>query len=585
MKVSIIFCVFILLSGCEDRAEDESQNFTTPFEISKGTKTATYEEAVEFYKSLAREFPEINVQTIGSTDSGIPLNLVTFNAEADFNFQKLATDKTILLINNGIHPGESEGIDASMMLLRDLALEKISPPKDVVVATIPVYNIGGALNRGAKTRVNQNGPEEYGFRGNARNYDLNRDFIKCDTENTRTFSQIYHLLQPDVFVDNHTSNGADYQYALSHLFTQHNKLEEEMGVFVEDRFIPELEQKLEDAGWSATPYVNVFNRPPDSGFSQFFDHPRYSTGYTSLWNTFGLMIETHMLKPYHERVLATYELLDKLIAFCEAEHEKIKALRDSAINRNSTRQHYPLHWQIDSTKFRSLEFKGYKADTLTSSVTGLDRLQYNRSMPFTKIVPYYNEYIPSDSVRIPEAYILGKQWDRVIDLLDLNHISYTRFDKDTVIGVEAYRIIDFKSYGAPYEGHYPHYDTRVSSESIDQNFTEGDYMIPADQPGIRYLLETLEPSAVDSFFNWNFFDTVLQQKEGFSPYVFEDLAAEMLMADSELKANLELKKQSDEEFAQNWYAQLQWIYERSEYRESAYLRYPVYRYMRNEIAE
>jgi hypothetical protein len=239
-----------------------------------------------------------------------------------------------------------------------------------VVVTIPIYNIGGALNRGSKTRVNQNGPAEYGFRGNARNFDLNRDFIKCDTKNTRTFYEIYHLIQPDVFVDTHVSNGADYQYVLSHLFTQHNKLGGDSGAFIRQRFIPEMEIMMAEAGWPATPYVNVFNRPPDSGFSQFMDHPRYSTGYTSLWNTLGMMIETHMLKPYQERVVATYEFLTHLIAFCETEHQNIKALRNSVKEQHLRRRYYSLSWQIDSTKTRTLAFKGFKADTLISSVTG-----------------------------------------------------------------------------------------------------------------------------------------------------------------------------------------------------------------------
>ncbi|MEN8799383.1 MAG: M14 family metallopeptidase [Flavobacteriaceae bacterium] len=571
------FWLLLLIFGCEDRPEDKTQDFPISFETSKGSETATYEEAIDFYKALAREFPEINIQTIGSTDSDIPLNVVTFNTEADFNFQKLAEDKTVVLINNAIHPGESDGVDASMMLFRDLALEKIRAPENVVVVTIPVYNIGGALNRGSKTRVNQHGPTEYGFRGNARNYDLNRDFIKGDTKNTRTFYQIYHLVQPDVFVDTHVSNGADYQYALSHLFTQHNKLGGESGAFIEERFIPDIEKMMSDGGWPATPYVNVFNRPPDKGFIQFIDHPRYSTGYTSLWNTFGLMIETHMLKPYEERVNATYEFLNNLVSFCEAEHQKIKALRKTAKEVDLKRIYYPIKWQIDSTKNRTLAFKGYQADTLISSVTGFSRLSYDRDQPFTKNIPYYNEYLPVDSVRIPSAYILGKQWQGIIELLDLNGISYTRIAKDTVINVESYRISNYKSYENPYEGHYPHYSTRVEGKFTDQYFAEGDYWIPTDQSGIRYLMETLEPAAMDSFFNWNFFDTVLQQKEGFSPYVFEDLAEAMLDSDSVMQQEFLQKKESDEVFAQNWYAQLQWIYAQSEYYESTFMQYPVYR--------
>ena len=376
--------------ACEQQTSDEKENFTTPFENSKGRETATYQEVIDFYKELAREFPEINIQTIGETDSGFPLHMVTFNVEGDFNFQKLGESKTILLINNGIHPGESDGIDATMMLFRDLAQESFSPPENTIVATIPLYNIGGALNRSVKTRVNQNGPVEYGFRGNSRNYDLNRDFLKCDTKNARTFAEIYHLVQPDVFVDNHVSNGADYQYTLSHLFTQYNKLGGELGTFLEDEFTPKLETAMEDSGWPITPYVNIFNIPPDHGFKQFLDHPRYSTGYTSLWNTFGLMIETHMLKPYDQRVEATYQCLKNIVSICESEHEKIKSLREMASSRHQQWTYYPLSWETDSTRFRTLNFKGYQADTLISEITGSSRLKYKRDVPFNKEIPYFN---------------------------------------------------------------------------------------------------------------------------------------------------------------------------------------------------
>ena len=257
--------IFVLFS-CETKTEGKSTDFQTPFELSNGNETPTYSRVVDFYIQLAKEYAEINIQTIGETDSGHPLHLVTYNPEGNFNFQKIAAEKTILLINNGIHPGESDGIDATMLLYRDLANGNLPPPNNSVLATIPVYNIGGALNRNSSTRANQNGPESYGFRGNAQNYDLNRDFIKADTKNTRTFHQIFHLVNPDIFIDNHVSNGADYQYTLTHLFTQHDKLGGKLGEYLHTEMMPGLESKLALNGWDITPYVNVFNQVPESGF-------------------------------------------------------------------------------------------------------------------------------------------------------------------------------------------------------------------------------------------------------------------------------------------------------------------------------
>lgn len=565
--------------------EEKVEIYKTVFESTDGEETATYEETISFYIRLAKEFPEVNIQTIGETDSGLPLHMVTFNPDGDFNLENVRKEKAIVLINNGIHPGESDGIDATMMLYRDLAIEKLEAPKNTILVTIPIYNIGGALNRNSTTRVNQNGPKEYGFRGNALNYDLNRDFVKMDTKNTGTFTQIFHLVKPDVFIDNHVSNGADYQYTLTHLFTQHNKLGGELGAFLNDNFMPNIEKGLLENEWDITPYVNVFNRPPELGFSQFMDHPRYSTGYTTLWNTLGFMVETHMLKSYPKRVEGTFQIMKTTIDVVERDYKKIKELRAASFAKSMESQNYYFNWQVDTTQTSTLRFKGYEAEIIESEVTGLPRLKYDKNRPFTKDVPFQNYFYPQDTISIPEAYIIKKGQQRVLDRLDLNNINYFPIEADTLLQVETYKIVDFETRKSPYEGHYLHYDTQVEKSVQKIQFSEGDVIVPTRQEGIRYILETLEPQGVDSFFNWNFFDTILQQKEGFSPYVFEELALELLQKDAILRDTFLLKKQAEPDFSENWYAQLDWIYQNSPYLESAYMRYPIYRIYKNSAAE
>ncbi|MGJ8714656.1 MAG: M14 family metallopeptidase [Maribacter stanieri] len=579
MKTPFLLLSVLLLISCQDKVENTKTDFPTPFEISNKTETATYDQVIDFYIKLSKEFSTINIQTIGSTDSGKPLHVVTYSAKGDFDFKKLGKDNTMMLINNGIHPGESDGIDATMLLFRDLASNDIDSPNETIICTIPIYNIGGALNRNSTSRANQNGPLEYGFRGNAKNYDLNRDFIKTDTKNAITFAEIFHLINPDVFIDNHVSNGADYQYTLTHLFTQHNKLGGELGEYVHEALMPQLHDSLFNSGWEITPYVNVFNSPPENGFQQFMDHPRYSTGYTTLWNTVGMMVETHMLKPYDKRVEGTYELLHKMIAIAENDGNEIRTMRDNAFASVNAKEYYTTAWKIDSTKATNYLFKGYKADTITSEVTGLTRLKYNREIPIETEVAYKDFYTPSDSVKVPKAYVIGKQWENIINKLDINKITYTTLKKDSVFNIESYKIDNYQTYSSPYEGHYPHYNTTVNAKNITKEFKAGDIIIPVNQPGFRYLLESLEPAAVDSFFNWNFFDTILQQKEGFSPYVFEDTALEMLKNDSILKKEFENERKLNSDFNDNWYQQLDWLFKRSSLYEEAHLQYPVFRIM------
>ena len=582
MKKLIILALLII--SCKEQPEEQIKtekseiDFTTVFEKSEGLETATYQETIQYYTDLANSYSQISIQEIGETDSGKPLHIVTLNMSGSGDdFQTLRNDNRILLINNGIHPGESDGIDATMMMFRDIVQGKINAPKHTVLVTIPIYNVGGSLNRNSGTRTNQNGPKEYGFRGNARNYDLNRDFIKADTKNARTFTQIFHLVQPDVFIDNHVSNGADYQYTLTHLFTQHNKLGGALGNYIHSEMMPKLEQKLEAKDWDITPYVNVFNRTPDSGFTQFMDSPRYSTGYTTLYNTLGMMVETHMLKPYKQRVEGTYELMKSMIEITEEQGDQITQLRKEQAKNWSAGKTYPLTWTVDTTKSSILKFKGYEGEMIPSELTGAQRLKYDINKPFIKDVRYQNYFKATDSVIIPKAYIIPQGWHNVIDLLKLNKVTFTQFKRDTTLTVESYKIDIYETRKSAYEGHYQHYNTKIKSSEAKVTFRKGDYLITTDQKSIRYLLETLEPTAPDSFFNWNFFDTILQQKEGFSPYVWEDKAQLLLRQNPKLQIEYNIRISYDEEFANNWYAQLDWLHKQSGNYEKAHLQYPVYR--------
>ncbi|WP_040495723.1 M14 family metallopeptidase [Fulvivirga imtechensis] len=551
----------------------------TVFEQSNGQETGTHTEVIAFYEKLAQSSPDIQIRKMGETDSGLPLHLVILDADRDFDLERSREKgKTVILINNGIHPGEADGIEASQMLLRDFAFhkERRAALKDIVLAVIPVYNIGGALNRNSHSRANQNGPKEYGFRGNARNYDLNRDFIKADAKNTRSFYEIFHLTQPDIFIDTHVSNGADYQYSITHLATQHNKLNSEMGRYIDNQFTPKLEALIKKKGSEITPYVNVFNNTPDAeGITQFMDHPTYSTGYTALFNTLGFMIETHMLKPFNVRVMATYDFLEAVIDIAGKEGKEIQRIRKA--NKMKPGERHPIAWKLDRGQHKEIPFKGYEGAMVESKVTGQQRLYYDRNKPFSKTIPYYNTYVPAREVTLPVGYVVPQGWHAVIDRLKWNGLKYTLLSRDTTINVEAYRIEKYNTSSSAYEGHYPHNSTEVSKETKTMSFSKGDYIFHIDQPGGRYLVETLEPEATDSFFNWNFFDTILQQKEHFSPYVFEEAAWDLLQNDPELKQAFEAKKKENKEFSESWYAQLDFIFKRSPYYENAHLQYPVYR--------
>jgi len=579
MKKYFLLSILILSFSCNNSSKSEF-DFTTQFEKTEGKETPEYKDIISYYKQLAEAYSQISLFSFGQTDAGEPLHLVVYNAEGIYNVEEITNSpKNRILINNGIHPGESDGIDASMLLLRDLVQNDSLKQKyaNSLIAVIPVYNVGGSLNRNSHTRTNQNGPVSYGFRGNARNFDLNRDFIKQDSKNAAAFAEIFHTVNPDVFIDNHVSNGADYQYALTHLFTQHNKLGGNLGAFLENEMRPGIEKSLQEKDILITPYVNVWGNTPEAGFSQFFDSPRYSTGYTALFHALGLMVETHMLKPYKIRVAQTYELMLSALDFTEEKSETIKSLRANAVADILKNNTYPISYTVDKENPTLLNFKGYEAATIDSKVTSGKRLFYDRTKPFTKETNYFNNFLPEKEITIPKAYILQQGWHQIVDRLKNNNIQFSTFTKDTSIAVQVNHIKTYETRSAAYEGHYLHYNTTVSKNTKELLFRAGDLYIPTNQNGVRYLLETLEAAATDSFFNWNFFDTILQQKEGYSAYVFEDIAAEILAKNPALKKQFEDKLQSTETFANNPRTQLDFIYKNSEHYEKAHLRLPVFK--------
>lgn len=549
------------------------------FERDSNT-TATYDEVIAHYRALDEAYETCTLMTCGPTDSGKPLHLFVMAKDGLPDPKRVrGHGRPVILINNGIHPGEPEGIDASMMLARDM-LARDALPENAVLCIIPVYNIGGMLNRGT-SRANQNGPESYGFRGNARNYDLNRDFIKTDSRNSRSFQEIFNTWQPDVFMDTHTSNGADYQYVMTLIDTQVDKLHPALRETAA-AFTAELYSRMEKSGYGMVPYVNFRGRSPESGLVSFFEGPRYSTGYAALHHTFGYMPETHMWKPYPQRVHATYALLDHFIQLADEQAHDIHQYRARAREQSASQQQFVLTWQLDTTDYQDIPFKGFESGEKPSDVSGFPRQYYDREKPFTREVPYYNHYRPDIVVEKPHAYIIPQAWQDVVDLLVLNGITVTQLERDTVLTLQMYYVEAYETARTPYEGHYVHSGVKVRPAMQQIPCSKGDYMVVTDQPGNRFIVETLEPQSVDSYFNWNFFDSILGQKEYYSAYIFEDEAFRLLNENPDLKRQFDEAKAGDEQLRSSARAQLDWIYKRSPYYEQTHLRYPIGRLLAHQ---
>jgi len=435
MRLLLAILILFSFSSTTDILAQKKGVLLTPFEHNEN-QTATYEESIVFYKKLARMSSLVSMIEEGLTDSGKPLHTIIISDSPCIDRSQASEQgKAVLLINNAIHAGEPCGVDASMLLARELATTHKDLLKEVVVVIIPFYNIGGVLNRNSHSRANQNGPESYGFRGNARNYDLNRDFIKCDTENARSFAQLYQRWRPDVFVDNHTSNGADYQYTLTMIPTQSDKLAQPMQEYMDEILLPDLYTAMKKTDWEMTPYVYA-RTTPDEGIAAFLDSPRYSSGYASLHFAYSFMPETHMLKPFAQRVKSTHAFLHVMLQHLNQHKDQIIASRKKALSSIRTNKKLDLDWTLDQSKHDSISFKGYTADKLPSRVTGGERLYYDHQKPYQKNIPFYKYYKATQSVTIPKAYIIPQSYRHLVELMKLHGVSVEVIEENRAIDIE-----------------------------------------------------------------------------------------------------------------------------------------------------
>lgn len=434
MKYITYILSALLLASCETPFFSSPEKYETPFENKDGLKSSSYEEVIDYYKQLSQDFASISFKTMGQTDNGVPLHLVIYSPDAEFNFNKYHKERTIIFINNAVHGNEPDGVDATMLLFRNLAQNEIKLSGNVMVVTIPAYNIGG---------MQENRKES------AAHYNLDNDFVKADVENTLSFAKIFQEVQPDIFIDNQVSRKEEYQYTLSYSFSNKQKLGAFLGGYIENVLTPRLADTLLNRSdiFKKDTLQKPFRRLI---VDETIGRANNAIGYASLWNCIGVRLNTHIFQSYKQRVEANYETMKTIIEVADADNQYIKQLKIK------------------------------QAQTDAKEVS-------------------------------PEYYIIPKAWQQVIARLNAHNIEMKELTKDTLMNVNYYQIEDFKTITHPFEGHYLHYDTQVSNHKEKMQFYKGDYVVPTSQFAKRYLLETLEPTATDSFFNWNFFDSIFRE--------------------------------------------------------------------------
>lgn len=587
-------CALMMLALVAARGANTqtARDWQTPAEKSDYRTTPNYAETRLYLQRLAQAAPNIKLTTFGKTGENRDLLLVIAANQNAFT-PELARrqNKPIVLVQAAIHAGEADGKDAGLALLRDIAITKTHAKllDKIVLLFVPIYNADGHERRSKFNRINQNGPEETGWRGNARNINLNRDYMKADEPETRAWLKLWNEWQPDLFVDCHVTDGADYQYDLTYQFEHHQTSAPAIKNWLESAIEPRAVRATEANGHLLAPYLQFRdNKDYKQGIDEFLSTPRFATGYTVLRSRPSVLIETHALKPTKTRVLATRDFLIAILQEINQNPDKLLAANKEAeaethrqFQIDNKDSQFPLALALteQSTAFA---FKGVESKVEPSEISGASRVIFDSTKPLNITIPFYNQTRVAAAINLPSAYIVPPQWTEVIERFRLHGVEFERLPQAQTFEIETYRLTQPKWATNSFESRIVLRDFKTEKIVQQREFPAGSILIKLQQLNAPVAVHLLEPAAPDSLVRWGFFNSIFEQKEYGEPYILEKLAREMIAKNPDLKREFEEKLKTDEQFAKNAYSRLTFFFERSKYFDKNIGLYPVGRVVSGE---
>ncbi len=583
--IFIISVCFIFLFFMNNNAQSDSANvpkdWQTLAEQTDYHKTWNYAETIAFAQKFDKSSDKIVYQSFGKSGEGRDMPLLIAANDKDFTPERAKkSGKAIIFIQAGIHAGEIDGKDAGFALLRDIAITKTRADllKNSVLIFVPIYNVDGHEIISPYNRINQNGPDEMGFRATSTNLNLNRDYMKADAPETRAWLNLWNDWKPDFFIDCHVTDGAEFQYNVTYEYAHFQEVSPGIKNWMDAHFDGNVVPKVEKEGNLLTHYVEFAGREVTGGVATFIATPRFATGYVPLRNRAGLLIETHSYKPYKSRVRGTYDVLRYTVeeinlskaslfeANQKAETETIERGKNYDANRK-----FPLQLEI-TEKSAPFAFKGTEYKIEDSAISGAKAIVYG-TKPLDITIPKFDEAKITASVAPPLYYIIPAQWQNVIEILQTHGVKFQRITKPLMIEVESYRLLEPKFAPASFEGHNTVSYKTVPVKEI-RTFPANSVVVPLAQEAANVAVHLLEPDSQDSFAYWGFFSAIFEQKEYGEAYIIEKMAKEMLAKDENLRKEFEAKLK-DETFAKNPRARLNFFYQHSPYIDQRIGLYPV----------
>jgi hypothetical protein len=549
----------------------------TPAEASGLLQTPDAATTFAFIKKLDDASDHIAVQEFGKTPEGRTL-IAVIAGEAK-------PGREVVFVQAGIHAGEIEGKDAGLILLAAIAAREKRALRWLDHATlvfVPIFNLDGHERVSRFNRINQNGPVEMGWRANSQRLNLNRDYIKADAPEMRALLKLINQWNPDILIDSHTTNGADYQYDLTWSMDDSVVQHPRLRAWQEQAIIGRVFTRLERQGHLLAPYIELNDSAdPGKGFTNFGAGPRYSTGYAVARGRVGLLLETHMLKSYPVRVRATFDvltgILDEIADHPGALRAATKAVDADTIARSAkTDAAYPIQLANDGVA-EDFAFKGYDYTVVDSEISGDRWIRYDTSKPKIFTVPFYRTVKVTQSLTPPAAYVIPAQWTEVLERLRAHGVRMQPVVASTRVAANVSLLASPQFAQGSFEGRVALTGFSHQREQRQSAVRAGSFVVAMDQPLANIALHILEPDAPDSAVRWGDFNILFEQREYADARVAEQLARDLIAKDPAIGIAFKAKLAAEPEFAKNPYARLNWFVQQSQWREWDLGVYPVLR--------
>ncbi|PWT92821.1 MAG: peptidase M14 [Acidobacteria bacterium] len=552
------------------------QQWLTRAERTNFQETSRYTEDIEFCKSLQKACPWIHFTTFGVSPQGRDLPLLIVSKEK--NFEPASSNKALIFINNGIHSGEIAGKEATYMLLREIAItrKKESLLDNVDLLIVPIFNVDGHERVSPYNRMNQNGPKEMGWRTSSQNLNLNRDWMKAEQPEMQSMLNLFYTWLPDFVIDNHVSDGGDFQYDITWVTDDHFALAAPVREYFREHFEPRLITALQKKGHTVNQYFELIDAlDPAKGITAGPFESRYCTGFCTLNNRPAITTETHSLKDFRTQVIAHYDLMDEALQIFNADPKLLKTAVHLADSQTiDISQPYPIRLKLDRQKSEPFAYHGIEFVHEQSAISGSTKIVYGKN-PIELKIPYLRTVVTDVEIKPPLAYAIPAQWTMAVECLHAHQVAYSRSPKDVTGNVEVYRFRDVHWDSTPFEGHHrAYFKSELRSEV--QTLPAGTVIVRLDQRSNKVIMGLLEPDGADSLVSWGYFNMIFEDKEYAENYILENLAVEMLSKNPALRTEFE-ERLKDQVFAADPSARLRFFYDRSVYADPMKNVYPIVR--------